>query len=199
MKNNGERTEGADYTENLINRSNAKWKKVLDVQIPYRWNLKRLHLGKTLDVGCGIGRNLGNLSSDSIGVDHNKHSIDIAKKAGYNAVTTEEFKKNKNQYKKDSFNSMLLAHVLEHLSTDNGEKIIKEYLPFVSDKVVIICPQEKGFTLDKTHINFLRHEDIETILQKCNLKIIKSYSFPFHKIVGKVFAYNETVVVATKN
>ena len=90
MKTNGERTASADYTNVLLKGSNAKWKKVLDVQRPYRWNLKRLDLGRTLDIGCGIGRNL---SSDSVGVDHNKHSIDIAKNAGYNAVTTEEFKK----------------------------------------------------------------------------------------------------------
>jgi len=191
-------TKGEDYTELLQTLSGAKWKQILDVQRPYRWNLRRLGLGRTLDVGCGIGRNLGNLSEDSVGVDHNAHSIEVAKKAGYNAVTVEEFKKNKRAYGKESFDSMLLAHVLEHLSTEDGKNIIKEYLPFVRDKVVIICPQEKGFTTDETHINFLTHEDIISILEDCGLKILKSYSFPFHKQVGKVFTYNETLVVATK-
>lgn len=198
MKTDGEETAEADYTDTLLRRSGTKWKKALDVQRPYRWNLSRLHLGKTLDVGCGIGRNLGNLSSDSVGVDHNYHSVNFAKNAGYNAVTVEDFKKNRKDFKKNSFNSMLLAHVLEHLSTENGEKILKEYLPFVKDKIVIICPQEKGFTTDKTHINFLKHKDIEAILLNCGLKIIKSYSFPFPRQIGKIFTYNETVVVATK-
>jgi len=191
-------TKGKDYADRLQNLSGAKWKTVFDVQRPYRWNLKRLGLGKTLDVGCGIGRNLGNLSKQSVGVDHNKHAIKIAKQAGYNAATTEDFKKNKNQYGKDSFDSMLLAHVLEHLTTADGKRIIKEYLPYVREKVVVICPQEKGFTTDETHINFLTHSDIEKILKSCGLKIIKSYSFPFYKKAGKIFTHNETVVVANK-
>lgn len=190
-------TKGVDYAERLSRLSNAQWKKVIDVQRPYRWNLSRLKLGKTLDVGCGIGRNLGNLSKESIGVDHNKYAIKTAKESGYNAITVDEFKKSK-AIKKDTFDSMLLAHVLEHMSTKQGKEIIKEYLPYVREKVVIICPQKKGFTTDDTHVNFLTHEDIEKILESCGLTIQKSYSFPFHKKVGDVFAYNETVVVATK-
>jgi len=163
----------------------------------YRWNLKRLGLGRTLDVGCGIGRNLGNLSKDSIGVDHNAHSVELAKRTGFNAVTVEEFMKNK--YGKESFDSMLLAHVLEHLTTQDGIAIIKEYLPYVSNKVVVICPQEKGFKTDETHINYLNHKDIEQILEKSGLTVIKSYSFPLHKLIGsKTFTYNETVVVGIK-
>lgn len=194
----GEGTDIKKYTDTLVNRSGATWKKGLDVQRPYRWNLKRLRLGKTLDVGCGIGRNLGNLSPESIGVDHNKYSVELARTAGYNAVTVDEFKSNKKKFKNNSFDSMLLAHVLEHMSTEQGINIIKEYLPFVKSKVVIICPQEKGFTTDETHVNFLNHADIENILKGLGLTITKSYSFPFHKQTGKIFTYNETVVVGEK-
>lgn len=191
-------TKGEDYAERLQTLSGAKWKRVLDVQRPYRWNLTRLHLGKTLDVGCGIGRNLGNLSKESVGVDHNSHVIKAAQEAGFNAVTVDDFRRNKKKYAPNSFDSMLLAHVLEHMTTADGKKIIKEYLPYVRDKVVIICPQEKGFTTDETHINFLNHKAIEDILESCGLTVVRSYSFPFHKVVGKAFAYNETVVVAQK-
>lgn len=192
-------TKGRDYAKRLQTLSSAKWKQALDVQRPYRWNLKRLNLGKTLDVGCGIGRNLGNLSKYSVGVDHNAHSVGIAKKAGYNAVTVDEFRRNKRAYGKESFDSMLLAHVLEHLTTEEGTKIIKEYLPYVRENVVIICPQAKGFKTDETHINFLDHKAIESILEGCGLEVIRSYSFPFHKSIGsKNFTYNETIVVARK-
>lgn len=191
-------TDQKAYTSRLIQRSSPRWKRILDVQRPYRWNLRRLNLGRTLDVGCGIGRNLANLSKDSVGVDHNAHSVELARRTGHSAFTVAEFMGDKKKHPKNSFDSMLLAHVLEHMSTDDGIKIIKEYLPYVKSKVVIICPQEKGFTTDDTHVNFLTHGDIEEILKTCGLKIEKSYSFPFQKSIGKVFTYNETVVVGKK-
>lgn len=189
-------TKGSDYAERLNNLSGARWKTLLDVQRPYRWNLGRLKLGKTLDVGCGIGRNLHNLSKESVGVDHNKFAVEQAVNEGLNALTLDEFKKKK--YKRGYFKSMLLAHVLEHMSTADGKKIIRQYLPFVKRNIVIICPQEKGFTTDETHTNFLDGKDIEKILEDVGLVVEKSYSFPFPRVVGRVFAYNETVVVAHK-
>ncbi|MEI7488657.1 MAG: class I SAM-dependent methyltransferase [Chryseobacterium sp.] len=189
-------TKDADYTERLSRLSGAQWKQLLDVQRPYRWNVKRLNLGATLDIGCGIGRHLGHLPKSSVGVDHNKDSIRIARKSGYVAYTTNEFFKKK--IPKETFDSMLLAHVLEHMSTSQGKKIIKDYLPYVKSNIVVICPQEKGFPTDETHVNFLSHADIEQILKSLGLVIRKSYSFPFHKQAGKVFTHNETIVVACK-
>ena len=52
----------ASYADRLRRKEDARWKQVLDVQAPYRWNLRRQELGRTLDVGCGIGRNLVSLS-----------------------------------------------------------------------------------------------------------------------------------------
>ncbi len=49
-------TRDAAYTTRLDELGGAAWKRYLDVQAPYRWNLSRLNLGFTLDVGCGIGR-----------------------------------------------------------------------------------------------------------------------------------------------
>ena len=190
-------TKGEEYASRLKRLSGSRWKQVLDVQRPYRWNLRRLNLRKTLDVGCGIGRHLDSLPQGSVGIDHNPHSIKIAQEKGNEAYTVDKFIKNK-KFKKNHFDSMLLAHVLEHMSTSAGTEVIKGYLPYVKQKVVVICPQEKGFPTDETHVNFLKHADIEEILTSLGLKIIKSYSFPFHKQAGKVFTHNETVVVATK-
>ena len=80
-------TKGTGYADRLSRLSGVWWKRVFDVQRPYRWNLRRLKLGKTLDVGCGIGRNLINLGPTSVGVDHNPHSVAIAKKKGLSAYT----------------------------------------------------------------------------------------------------------------
>ena len=50
-------TSGEDYARRLQSKQQVGWKKALNVQAPYRWNLRRQRLGRTLDVGCGIGLN----------------------------------------------------------------------------------------------------------------------------------------------
>ena len=68
-------------------RSGVWWKRLLNVQAPYQWNLRRQHLGRTLDIGCGIGRNLPSLPPGSLGVDHNATSIATARARGLHAMT----------------------------------------------------------------------------------------------------------------
>jgi SAM-dependent methyltransferase len=84
-------TKRLDYAERLQHLEAAWWKRLLDVQRPYRWNLRRSHLGCTLDLGCGIGRNLMNLDPGSVGIDHNRHSVAVARERGLTAYTTDEF------------------------------------------------------------------------------------------------------------
>jgi SAM-dependent methyltransferase len=84
-------TADADYTARLSRLQNVWWKRVFDVQAPYRWNLRRLHLGRTLDIGCGIGRNLAYLPPGSVGVDHNPHSIEVARERGLKTFLPAEF------------------------------------------------------------------------------------------------------------
>jgi hypothetical protein len=71
-------TWSASYTARLTTLESPLWKRVLNIQAPYRWDLRRL-LGDrvTLDVGCGVGRNLQNLPPGSVGVDHNMDSLGI--------------------------------------------------------------------------------------------------------------------------
>ncbi len=85
-------TENFDYSKRLQRLELARWKRVLDVQRPYRKNLQRLRLGFTLDVGCGIGRNLLHLAGNGVGVDHNADSISVARTRGLEAYLPEEFK-----------------------------------------------------------------------------------------------------------
>ena len=109
-----EDTKGKDYSERLANLEGKSWKRILNVQAPYKWNLSRLQMGRTLDVGCGIGRNLVNLEN-SVGVDHNLDSVLIARSKGLKAYSTDEWISSPDAVH-GSFDSILLAHVLEHLS-----------------------------------------------------------------------------------
>src|SRR5689334_5543404 len=125
-------TASEAYAERLQRREGARWKQFLDVQRPYRWNMRRLDLGRTLDVGCGIGRNLPTLPAGSLGVDHNPSSIAVARSRGLNAITTQELAA---RYPEPpavpEYDSLLLSHVLEHMTRDEGIGLLEHYLPFV--------------------------------------------------------------------
>jgi 2-polyprenyl-3-methyl-5-hydroxy-6-metoxy-1,4-benzoquinol methylase len=192
-------TTSEAYAQRLQEREGARWKQALDVQRPYRWNLRRQHLGRTLDVGCGIGRNLSTLAPGSLGVDHNPSSISVARSRGLEAVTSEEFDRRHPQPPaRPEWDSLLLSHVLEHMTREQGIGLLEHYVPFVSRTVAVICPQEKGYTTDSTHVTFLDGADIAAMLEQVGLRTRSVSSFPFPRFVGKVFAYNETVVLADR-
>ena len=193
----GSDTAGRDYAERLQRLEGARWKKLLDVQRPYRWNLQRLELGRVLDIGCGIGRNLLNLGDDSVGVDHNVDSVAAARARGLTAYTTQEFW-NTEAARPQAFDSLLLAHVMEHVEADVAESIVREYLPCLrpGGKVVFITPQEVGFRSDETHVRFVDLAVLEEHARRLGLSVLKGFSFPFPRPVGRVFKYNEFVLVA---
>ncbi len=195
----GSATAGVDYTQRLTRLELARWKQRIDVQAPYRWNVRRLNLGRTLDIGCGIGRNLAHLDGNGVGVDHNGESVAVARQRGLTAYTTEEFRRSAHA-RPDAFDSLLFAHLAEHVSREVFLDIVREYLPYLrmDGQVVLICPQEKGYRTDPTHVRFV---DFAELLKTCaalDLHVEKEYSFPFPRAAGRVFPYNEFVVVARR-
>lgn len=198
-RGSGRETAGSDYAERLYRLSNARWKRVLDVQRPYRWNLKRLDLGRCLDVGCGIGRNLKSLGAGSVGVDHNETAVAICRRQRLTAHTRDEFF-GAGTFQPESFDSMLVAHLLEHLDGETSDRLIRDYLPFIKPggKVVFITPQEVGFRSDPTHVRWVDHDVAGQHARRAGLHLDRTYSFPFPRPVGKLFIYNEFVTVAHK-
>ena len=138
-----EDTRDPGYAARLATLESKGWKKLFDVQAPYRRNLRKLDLGRTLDVGCGLGRNLMNLEN-GVGVDHNADAVSIARSRGLTAYTTDEWP-DSGAAIHATFDSILLAHVLEHVSQKDSDDIIAAYLPYLrpNGKLVLICPQEK--------------------------------------------------------
>lgn len=190
-------TEGVDYTDRLQRLSGARWKRVLDVQAPYRWNIRRLNLGRTLDVGCGIGRNLAHLGGNGVGVDHNASSIETCRQRGLTAYTSEEFFRD-GHAAPGAFDAMLAAHLLEHMPAEQAREVVKSYLPCVrpGGKAVFITPQERGYASDATHVRWVGFEEARQLCEELGLTVEKQYSFPFPRPAGKVFTYNEFVTVA---
>ncbi|MBL6276425.1 class I SAM-dependent methyltransferase [Micromonospora fiedleri] len=190
-------TQGADYTERLQQLSGARWKRVLDVQAPYRWNLRRLRLGRTLDVGSGLGRNLINLGEGAVGVDHNPTSVAHSRALGLQAYTTEEFFASEHA-RPGAFDSLLAAHLLEHMPAEQAREVVASYLPFVrpGGRAVFITPQECGYHSDSSHVRFVGFAEAAEDCGALGLSVQRQYSFPFPRVAGRVFTYNEFVTVA---
>ena len=188
-----------EYTERLLRIESRGWKRLLPVQAPYRWNLRRLRPGRTLEIGCGIGRNLNHLLGQGVGVDTNPHSVEVCRKRGFEAYTSEEFLASK-RASSGEFDSILLSHVAEHMKQDQVVECIGQYLPALKPggRVILITPQEKGFRSDPTHIQFMDFQALRVILERMNFEIEHENSFPFPRWFGEWFIYNEFVVVGKK-
>jgi len=194
-----ETTEGEEYARRLVERGGAPWKRLLNVQAPYQWNLRRKDLGRALDVGCGIGRNLRTLAPGSVGVDHNKTSVALARDNGLHAMTVDEFFTS-GEVAPASFDGILLAHVIEHMSAEVGLEMMHMYLPYLKPggKLLLICPQERGYASDPTHVRWTTGEDLERLAREVGLVPERWTSFPLPRAFGRVFTYNEFNCLARK-
>lgn len=192
-------TQGRAYTETLIRESGRPWKRLLRVQAPYGWNARRLARGLTLDVGCGIGKNLGHLRGRAVGVDHNQSSVAECRRRGFEAYTPEEFLAS-HRAVPGAFGTLLLSHVVEHLKFAEAVSLLKLYLPFLgsSGLIVLFTPQEAGFMSDPTHLEFMDFKRCARLLTEVGCSIDRQYSFPFPRVAGTVFLYNEFVTVGRR-
>ncbi len=184
------------YTQRLQKLQNKRWKQIIDPQIPYAWNTRRICRGRVLEVGCGTGRNLKNLKGAAVGIDHNANSVAAAKEQGFEAYLPADFSES-DVACKNSFDTLLVAHVLEHVTTNEGDELLQTYSKYLRSNglIVLICPQERGFDSDDTHIRWVDVEIMCTHLKKLGAVIKSVESFPFPRSVGKFFIYNESVVI----
>ena len=194
----GSGTERAEYTERLLRLESRRWKRVAGVQLPYRWNVRRLFGDReVLDLGCGTGRNLQHLAPRAVGVDHNEHSVTVCRRRGLTAFTPEEFRASPFGAP-GRFTGLLAAHVVEHMTRPEATALLGAYLTYLAPgaRVVIICPQERGFARDATHVEFADWAALEGIAAGTGLVVKSRFSFPLPRRLGKLFVYNEFVVVA---
>ncbi len=188
----GEATRGEAYTQRLVGLQTVWWKRLLPVQAPYRWNIRRLGLGHVLDVGCGLGRNLEHLDGNGVGVDHNADFVAHCRAKGLSAWTTDEFAGSPDAVP-GSFDTMLLAHLVEHVDEATADDIVRTYLPYLrpGGAVHVITPQERGQASDPTHLRFCDFDLVEALLEKHGMTVVRSFSFPFPRWAGEAFVYNE--------
>jgi len=190
----------ANYAARLRRKESAWWKRMLDVQLPYRLHLRRLKLGFVIDVGCGIGRNLANLGvGNAVGVDPNADAIATCKERGFVAFTPDDF--TASEYARPGrFDALLVSHVLEHMPTEDAVALVSTYLPYLASggRAVFITPQEAGYRSDATHVDFVDLSKLAEITKAAGLEPVDAYSFPFPRPAGRWFKYNEFVQIARK-
>ncbi len=196
MTSSDDATRASGYAQRLSDLQGARWKRVFDVQRPYRRHLRRMQLGRTLDVGCGIGRNLEHLGGNGVGVDHNPNSVATCRARGFDAYTTEEF--SSSAAAAPVYTALLFSHVLEHMTRANAVELVRTHLAYLRrpGKVVFVTPQERGYASDATHVEFMDLDVLADVADRCGLAVERAESFPFPRPFGKVFTYNEFVVVA---
>ncbi len=192
-------TQDQSYTERLHSKQNVWWKRWIDVQAPYRWNLRRLKPGFVLDIGCGIGRNLMHLGGNGVGLDHNPQSVELTRGLGFKAFQPDEFVTSEYNVPQ-SFDSLLLSHVAEHMRAEECVELIRTYESLIKAnvKLIVICPQEAGFRSDSTHVEFMDFDKITRLMKQTSFAPSVEFSFPFPRVVGRLLPYNEFVCVGAK-
>ncbi len=188
-------TDTAAYADRLEEAQGARWKRY--APNPYRWFLRRQHLGFTLDVGCGIGRGLDYLGGNGVGVDHNAEAVRRCRERGFTAYTADEFTATAFATP-GRFDALLSAHVIEHLDTATAGTLLPTYVPFVraGGRVVLITPQERGFASDPTHVTFTDDDRLADLCTSAGLLVRSRRSFPLPRRAGRWFIYNEFIVDA---
>jgi hypothetical protein len=196
-------TNSEEYFREINGNTHVAWKKYIPVQFPYSMNLKKQSLGKVLEIGAGLGRNLRVLDF-AVGVEHNIRSVEYCRKNGFDVFLPEEFELEFSDCKDQEavFDSLLMSHVLEHIEYENQTSTLEQYLPYLktNSKIMLITPQEAGYHATQSHITWTDFARLEQIILEASnqFEIIKKYSFPFPRIMGKLFKYNEFNVVASK-
>ncbi len=196
MKSPNAEPTGEPYAHRLRALERRWLARTFDVQRLYRRNIEQLRLGFVLDVGCGLGRNLRHAGGTGVGIDTDDAAVATACGRGLTAFTPDGF--SASEYARpERFDSLLMAHVLEHLSPDDGENLLRQYLPYLraNGQVVLICPQGAGFRSDPTHVSFIDGQDLTRLADRCDVSVLSVRSHPFPRVVGRIFPHNETVLV----
>ena len=130
----------------IIIKFNPKWTTNLDFSVFY---LSAIPNGKLLEIGCGSGgmlKNMQNKGWDVTGVDFDRKSVSVAQNLGLNVYEGDISKLN---LEKNSFDAIIMNHVIEHLP--NPVSTLKSCYELLRSggRLISITPNANGLNHNK--------------------------------------------------
>ncbi len=148
---------------------------------------KNINCNKILDVGCGTGRLVKFLSQkgfDAQGCDAQAEAVKVAR-INNDSIVIRKASATSLPYKAESFDLITSISTIEHLTTRDAKKFIKEAKRVLKPNgyIFIITPNfsspfrylrgKNWFAYkDPTHINFFTPKSIKLLLTNCGYKQI---------------------------
>lgn len=136
--------------------------------------VSRYLVGKTLDVGCGLG-GMVDYRPQTMGVDINPHNVEYGKERGL-AVTL--MVEDQLPFANAQFDCALLDNVLEHLAKPKPllQEIKRILVP--SGRLVIGVPGLLGMKADSDHKVFYGEIELEVLAQQCGFESVDFFYTP---------------------
>ena len=99
----------------------------------------------------------------------------------------------------ESFDTLLLSHVLEHVTFEECSQLLDSNLPLMvpGGRIVIECPQEAGYPLDPTHIRWVDFDEARRQCEDKRLTVIRQYFYPL-SAGPELFIFNHFETLALK-
>ncbi len=171
----------------------------------YLNSISKLLTGKIIDFGCGTGELLKKMPAGSVGVEVNPYTVKYCRQQGLDVrpYNPDEDNYNLLDFEKDTFDSLLLYHVLEHLESPDFAltSLLQAADRLGIKRVVVVVPCKKGFSFDPTHQYFVD----SLFFKQFKLNEYSGYTinlqkyFPFNlKFLGDLFIYQELRTVYNK-
>ena len=131
---------------------------------------------KCLDIGCGLG-NFAKYRKNTDVADINQVGIKILKKEKFKAYL---IKNNKISVKNNSYDSLLMDNVLEHI--EKPDKLLLECKRIIKPNGVFVIgvPGRKGFDSEMDHKVHYNEVKLISKLKKFKFKHLKTFYKPFN-------------------
>ena len=152
-----------------IIKLNPRWTTNLDFSVFY---LPAMPNGKLLEIGCGNGdmlKKMQDIGWNGTGVDFDKKSISVAQDLGLNVHEGDICDLN---IKKNSFDVIIMNHVIEHLPDPGSTLKECQNLLRTGGKLICVTPNSKGILHSRYKKSYL-HLDPPRHLHLFNKKNLK--------------------------